>query len=224
MPYGNYRNRRYRRRSYRGRSGYRKPTTKSQDVQLNLSKLWRQIKYVKGMINSEKKFHDSSGSTAASATPTVHALTQIAQGDSQATRDGNSILVRNLRLSMLWSNHASATAGTFCRCVIVKDNQQVSDTDPQWLDVFESATVTSPLNAEKIGRFQLLKDMTFTLNNDDKENKIIKLNLPLKHHVRYNGTAGTDIQKGGLYLMYCSNQGANTAAVSLEARVSFYDN
>lgn len=179
--------------------------------------------YVKDMINVEKKFVDTATSTSISTTGQVVHLSDVAQGAGQSARDGNSIKVTYLGLNIGLTINASATA-SLVRILVVRDNQQVGDTSPTMANVLAAEDTTAFLNGSTLGRFSILYDKVFTLNSTGVANRMVHIKLPMKHHVRYNGTASTDIQKGGLYYMAVSNEATNTVAHYMNARLRYIDN
>lgn len=181
------------------------------------------VRQLKGIINSEKKYHTVSISGAMSSSGSVQALTAISQGDTNSTREGNSLLLKSLYLRMCITQHSSAVS-TFYRLLLIKDLQQVSDTSPGVTDIISSATIGSGLNKSNAGRFQVLHEFVFSTDNSKTTTRFIKKYIPQNFHIRYNGTTSTDIQKNGLYLVYLSDQGTNTPNLNATIVSSFYDN
>ena len=44
---------------------------------------------------------------------------------------------------------------------------------------------------------------------------VLNINRAMRHHIRYNGSANTDIQKGALYSCMVSNEATNTVQVAV---------
>ncbi len=183
------------------------------------------MKAIKKLINVEKKFANNTITTAGSTTATIAHLSTVAQGDTQLTRDGLSIKPQYLQVRALLTAHSSAGNSTF-RFMVVRDNQQVADTNPTVLQVLEAQSPQSMRSMEDIGRFNILYDLVWNTGNNGGESlhKVIIQNLPLSGHIRYNGSAATDVQKGGIFLIYFGNQAANTTTVACETRLVFTDN
>ena len=114
----------------------------------------RKVKYIAGLINVEKKKTDIVvGMTPDSTSVEVEYLSDIAQGDTVGARNGNSILVKGLRLSGDMSIHASAT-NTIVRLMVIRDTQQVADTSVSCVDVLDASVskyVHAPLNDNTVG-------------------------------------------------------------------------
>lgn len=187
------------------------------------------VKDIQSMVNAEKQKVDVSVSTSTiSSTPAVTHLTAIATGDAEGSRTANSILLKYLYINGTIQIHTSANFSRV-RCVVVRDKQQVGDTAPVYTDVFETAPSGSGtqafLNKNTVGRFDIIYDRTYALDAQRPQAIVSKM-IPLKSHARYNGSASTDIQKGGIYIMLVSDvtAGGNVPTVYLQARLAYYDN
>lgn len=210
---------RFRRRRARRAPWYRR---KYNAVQL-ASKALRGLNYVKGLVNSEM-FHNTISSVS-NPTPlgTIIPLTNIAIGDSAVTRTGNSLFVRSIVMNFNCSQNASALDNTFIRMVLFTDTQQVSDTTPVSGDIFATTGPNALVNLDSAGRYKFLKTWAFSLSTQNPA-KIIKYYKNIRHHVRYNGSAATDVQKGGIYLALVSSQSTNTPTLEYQIRVGYHDN
>lgn len=223
MPY----RRRIRKRPYRRRPRKPRPWLTARNVGSAFSyamAAYRGVKYLKGLVNAEMKdYGDTGNSGTFTTTPTITHLTAIAQGDGPTNRDGNSIFVRFVGIRMRCS-HDATNSSQFNRIVVVRDKQQVADGTPTWTDVFESADENSYLKDASKGRFDILYDCRFCFANNDKTARMFDIKIPMKHHVRFNDTAATDIQKGGIYLMLYGSNAANGTGYTWDSTVKFHDN
>lgn len=224
MPRRYYRRRRTYRRRRRNVPWYNKKYTPLQLAQKAISG----VRYLSGLVNSEKFKHDMTSSSTITRTGTMLHLTNIAQGDGDGQRTGNSIFVRNvgIRFSILYNT--SGASAQRVRMMLVIDSQQVGDTLPSVSDVLDVAgTASAPLsflNDQTVGRFKVLKSRMYTVYAD-KNNIVSQWNINLRHHVRYNGATATDIQKGGIYLLMVSSEdNTNPPAVERNIRVAYHDN
>lgn len=215
----------YRRRSYRGRRRRSKQAWynrrySAKDLAL---KALRNTKYIRGLVNSEM-FHKDFTTSAygISSAGVIFQLTEISQGNTMGTRTGNSILLRNLSQRLRLTKNTSAVT-TVVRVILFQDKQQVADTQPTIGDVLQSTSVDAPLNANNFGRFNILTSKVIVLDS----------NRPMYHkesfrsmfsHVRFNGTASTDISKNGLYVMFISDQPTNQPTLDYYSRLSYRDN
>ena len=209
---------RFRRRARRA-PWYRR---KYNAVQL-ASKALRGLSYVKGLVNSEMFHNTISNTTFPNPLGAIVPLTNIAIGDSAVTRTGNSLFVRSIVMNMNCSQNASALDNTFIRMILFIDTQQVSDTTPVSGDIFATTGPNALVNLDTAGRYKFLKTWEFALSTQNPA-KVIKYYKNIRHHVRYNGSAATDIQKGGLYLALVSSQSTNTPTLAYHARIGYHDN
>lgn len=225
MAYGYRRRVGYRRRR---RRVVRRPQYTSLGSAMHLARRAAQgVYYLKGLVNSELLKHDSSLSTYTdlSNAGVIFHLTGISQGDTQSTRTGNSIFVRSVDIRLFFK---TVHSHNLVRVALVADSQQLGDTLPSYTDIYDSSGSTiaplSHLNSGTVGRFRILYSRTFVLDDGEYANKAVKIFKKLRHHVRYNGTISTDIQKGGLYLVMVSNDGTNMPQYVMDYRVSYHDN
>lgn len=180
------------------------------------------VRAIKDLINVELFNFDISGSISNNTTATIQGLTDIAQGDTDGTRTGNSLLVKDYQMKLKITKHASAT-NTYIRHIIFRDNQQIKDTVPVVADLLQNSAYNDFYTATAKGRFSILNDRTYEL---DANNVGMSVNITKKmqKHVRYNGSAATDIQKGGIYSMWVSSEAANAPTIAYQNRVRYYDN
>ena len=178
---------------------------------------WSGVKYLRTLVNSEKHKLDTVITTSISSTGAITNLSAIAQGDAINQRTGNSVLATGVHLNMVFSLNASATA-SYVRALLFIDKQQVGDTSPSGSDLI-TGNYTGHLAASTVGRFQILFDYLFPLNDVGLKNKVIRKYIKLNKHIRFNGTASSDIQKGGLYMLLFSNEATNSVNTYIEARL-----
>jgi len=156
----------------------------------------------------------------------------IAVGDSDAGRTGNSILVKAVRLDALVRiNTTTPNTATYCRIMVVRDTQEVSDlSQPAISDVLEnvsdSGIIRSPLNSQTVGRYQVLSDAVFPIDTYHPQ-KSYSVYCPVMKHVRFNGTSSSDIQRGNIFF-YVINDGVsvglNNPTCDLNFRTYYHDN
>lgn len=226
MPYSRGYKRRYKKRRYakKGKSLWQT----GMGYYSKASWLAKQVWKLKGLVNSEMHKLDvnNAGGTVTTAAYAAH-LSAVAVGDTFDARTGNSIYARSLNIKgqVVYNGTAGATP-TFLRLLVVQDTQQIGDTSPAISDVLSTASsgYNAHINAATAGRFKLLYSDIHATDSVQNTVKKFDINLPMRHHIRYNGTASTDIQKGGLYIMAISDQATNGPKLIFDSRLSFHDN
>lgn len=188
-------------------------------------KAWSATKYLKGIINSEKHIADQNHtSTARNAT---FRIVNLAQGIGPDQRQGNSILLKSIYLRGQIEINSSVTSNTRYTLLLVRDNQQVSDTNPTVGQIFEDATdAESMLSRASAGRFSVIWRTTSFLTPvaGGRPVALISKYIKLNKHVRWNGPNDTDLQKGGYYLCLLSSESVNFTTLNFNSRIAYYDN
>lgn len=183
---------------------------------------WRGVKYLKGLVNSELFSLDATSTGTVSNIGSMTHITAIAQGDGVNGRTGNSILAKSVYIKMQLTKDSAAT-NTRVRLVLVRDNQQISDTAPSIANIYGSASTIAPIQSGAFGRFTILYDKTFNLTADNPQVNT-RVFQKLNHHVRYNGTADTDQQKNAIYWIQMSNEATNVPDYERVIRFRYHDN
>ena len=173
---------------------------------------------------------DSTNAYNPTSTGLITGINFIPQGDDEGQRQGNSVLLRKVA-NQISIEKAVSVPSTLVKVMLILDLQQSPDVSPNVSDVIEPsqvATTFAPmarLNKTTVGRFTILSSRLVYLNTF-KTSAVINLNKIMRHHVRFNGPASTDIQKGGIYLMTISDQ-ANAIDAPLcrrTTRIQYHDN
>lgn len=188
------------------------------------TKAYKAGKYLATMINAEKKKFDFTSTVNQSTTESVHYLNALAQGDTDASRDGNSVLMNTVSIRGTVSYNSAGATAQRVRIVLLQDKQQISDTVPTYTSVFETSSVIAPLNSDFVGRYNILYDKVFSLNASFGFQRQFSFGKYLNQHARFNGPLSSDIQRNGLYLMVISDQATNGPEVDLYSRLNYYDN
>ncbi|WP_445779127.1 hypothetical protein, partial [Shewanella sp.] len=142
------------------------------------------VKYLKGIINSELKTNGLGASVTPSSSGSIIHVTAITEGDTEQQRNGNSIFAKSLRAHFNLICNGSATA-TMLRIILFWDNQQIEDTSPIVADVLESTDPLSHINHASYGRFKVLYDRNFTLDNVTNKQRLVNVNRYFAHHVKW---------------------------------------
>lgn len=189
-------------------------------------KAWAGVWKLKGLVNSEllKKDVAESGTPVTSAGVYSVLLSPIAQGDGNVDRTGNSVFARALNIKGNIVYNSSGNTTQFMRIAVVLDTQQIGDTSPSYTDLYQSADYNSHVNRSTAGRFKILYSKVHQVDTVNNLSRPLNINIPMRHHIRFNGTASTDIQKGGIYILASSSEGTNGPYIRYDSRLSYHDN
>lgn len=220
--------RRYSRSGYTPRRGaYRRgtqrgPKGKWEQVYTYASKALRIANFAKSMLNTEVKYHDTqlAGTYGPGAT---FNLSNIAVGDTNTTRDGNSILVKKLNVKYTLTKNSLAPTD-FVRVMFYVDHQS-RGSKATVTDVLQGDSIDAFMNRDHTARYRILANDVFALN-DNTPNVYVDRNFDLSHKIKYDGTANTeaDLDSGGVYVLITSKDPTNIGTVDLDSRLRFIDN
>lgn len=179
---------------------------------------------IKKLINVEHHKHDTNVTgSQISNTGAIFSLTDVAQGDGQGERSGDSILCQSM-FSRTTVTISPSAVTTCLRYIIFQDKQQISDSEPAVTDVLQTASCLSPLNEITVGRFKILHDTLYTVQDNGVAIRFTKMFKELNTHVRFNGSAGSDHQKNTIYLLALSDQATNKPILASHIRLNYTDN
>ena len=142
---------------------YRKPGKKGYGKYIgygvsSIPYLMKGLKFLKSIVNAEKKFHQATSSPTSSSTGSITQVSAIAQGDTASTRDGNSILAKYMTFRSRIVKHASAT-NTSVRIIIFVDLLNTGTT-PTFADLLsDPSSIISNKLIGSSSRFWILKDV-----------------------------------------------------------------
>lgn len=225
MPYG--RGRRMRRGARR--MGRRKRGGFGIGSAIGLARAaYRGYRYIRGLVNVEKKFYDVTGSGTVTTTPGVAALTGMAQGTDYNQREGLSVKTKSLYLqgNITCNPNIAGSYGQTVRVVIVidKDNQ---GSNPGWGDVFESSSIISAVNHTNGKRFQILMDHNFKVAPGSTDGVInFKRFIRCSQHLKWSSTTGTSFREGHMFLLLLSDTANvnNVPTINYYSRLRYVDN
>jgi len=167
---------------------------------------------------------------------TTTQITAVAQGDTQSTRTGNTINVTSVSIIGRWSKAGDTaySGNAFYRWAVVVDKEQVADTLPAASAIFTGSPIGNFPNLDNLERFRILYlspvfENARMSSDTDATTSVATINSHWKWSwkgnikVSYNGTAGTDIEKNGIYVVYLSNDTQDTIDVAATARIGYTD-
>jgi len=201
------------RRTHRKRTIPRKPhTITNAEAAWKLARsAWKGIKYLKTLVNSEKNKFDMQPYAAGtvlnvpSVSTTMALISKFGEGSDEGQRIGYSIFMNGLLLQYNIRNASASPPVCSVRVLLVIDTQCGPDVTTLALsdvlsDVSNTGCIESALNSQSVGRYKIIYNKVHNMNAVFHTQATVKKYIKLMHHVRYNGSTSTDIQKGGLYV------------------------
>lgn len=197
---------------------------------------YNMAKVVASIVNSEKKYFDNTVAYDTNTTASVTCLTNMAQGDTNITRNGNSIALKSLQVHGYWQGDTGVPSEQ-CRVMIVRDNDNLGGTAPAITDVLEASGVLQLRNKNTPKRFTMLYDHIYTGSSDSpvkkldyfKKFKMLKdrQGNPTKSvRCLFDGTTANDYTRGHIFLIAVGNTAtaSTTSTLQLHTRIRYYDN
>lgn len=211
MPYLRTK-RRFRKKSYKGYSKKSSLVTKN---------------YLKNYLNKnvEFKYYDHDESTTVDSSGAVYSLTDIPQGDTDITRDGDKLILKNVQLR---GTISLADASNAVRIIVFQWHPLDSASIPAVSAIIQyigTYGIVSPYHHDGRTQFTVLSDKTYLVNNVSMPYMVFRQRVPLKYakkQVAY--TAGGSF--GYNKIMYLAITDSGTTAhplVSTQSRVYFTD-
>jgi len=174
---------------------------------------------------------------------TVTQLSTIPQGDLVFSRRGNIVRARYMVWRLLTKLAANTSASAAIRMIIFQDNQ-MNATIPTTVQVLDNHNevgtigplITSHLNDSFPGRFKILADRTYGLNQGalayDGAAVIYSANTYVKRGYKrltrlaplvYNGALGGSISNGQIFVLFITDID-EAVQYTFQWRLGFYDN
>lgn len=188
----------------------------------------RAVRGIRNLVNSEAKFVDANATNTPDTTGVVNILTLIAQGTTDTTRIGNSVLSQSLDIKCTFVPSASATA-SFVRYIVFIDKYDGAGTAPTLANLLQATvSVQSFMNMDNSDRFVVLRNDVVPLTLVGNNRAVYReIHLKLTDlHVKYDGTtaAQASCTNNHIYFALLSNEAINTPSVSWVTRYRFVDN
>lgn len=218
---------------YRGKRNYRKKNVAWYNRKYNAmqiaGKALSGVKYIKTMINAEKKYHDVTFvNIGMNNSGAIYSLSAIAQGDTSVQREGKSLLCNSIFVRGSVNVNGSANSNVV-RLMVIRDTMNTG-TLPVVTDVLDySGTVLAPMapiSRTKAGRFSVLWSQTFTMSLAGNQVQLFKKYIKVDKHVKYTGPLATDEYKGQLFLLAIASTptGIGEPYIDMTSRTGYYDN
>ncbi len=217
----------YRRKNYKrsARPGYRRC---AKMVYSDAAKALTIARGVRRLLNVEVKFHDNQQTAVAlTNVPIIRELTNIAQGDTGSTRDGNQCKVIGIELAYIIIANTS-TPFTSVRIMIVLDkqtNQAIYVNTDLLDDITATDNILSPRQLNNLDRFSILYDRVHMLSTAFPTvtvKKFIKKEIKL----RYDNAAAaiTSLTMNSLSFVQMTSEPTNVPAITSFTRIRYVDN
>lgn len=187
---------------------------------------------VRSLINVEKKWFDAQNTGYPTGvnvvgTGTVYHLSNILQGDTSSSREGNSVKLSSIYVTGSIGLGTGATSSQRVRLILFRDNDNQGAL-PTVTSVLLSALISSPMALTNPGRFSVLMDKTYMVYtaNSGPSSLSVKKYIKNKYHIKYGGNAGTiaDARTGNLFLLAISDTTANDPFLVYDVRLRYIDN
>jgi hypothetical protein len=182
--------------------------TKAQVRQMIESRVGHEVenKYFDTLLSSSTDF-DSTG-------PAPTQLCNMAQGSSDTTRDGDSIVLKNLQWALTFRyNQINTTTNlslsiNTCRFIIFAWKPFYADVAPTNSKIMTYVTTSyaaeGPYSHDGIDQFEIIHDECFVLDGISKASKLCKGSMKLDHAVQFKAASTTNMA-GGLYYLLMSD-------------------
>ncbi len=184
---------------------------------------------VKRLLNVEFNHHDvQTNLQAIGTTATITQLSNISQGDTSTTRDGDSIKITAISGKYDFLTNPSATV-SIIRIMLVLD-KQTNGAIYSIGDLLEDTTaqdiLVTPLNLDNKHRFKILWSRKIHLSKTGEGGRTVKFYKKVSIKLRYGTNLGTiaDLNSDSLSLVMVSTQATNTPTVTSYTRLRYIDN
>lgn len=214
---------------------------KAKSVVQKVTRLERVVRSLK----PELKFIDlnNDATNVSTANGLVTHLTALAGGTTQTTRVGNAIRISSIQVNWLPVLSLGSVdvqqANSGVRFFVVQDTQQAVDAAPTAALIFDQPSLpfTNLRVNTALTRFKILYDskpMIFSyglisVGNPSPESNVVfhrNIEIPCNITTRFNGSATSDIEKNGIYLVVLSNcliSGSSSFDYFCTSRIVFSD-
>lgn len=177
---------------------------------------------LKQLINVEQKHVDTTTSTTNTYNGTLVTFNEIAQGDTDNTRDGDSLLNKKINIKGFIVAAASGAINDVVRIIIFKDKQNTITTPGQYLR--DVGSIYAPLSQkQRDNQFQTKKiyDNTFSVDSGNPL-KIFSIKIDqLDDHTNF--VSGTTTITSGAYKMLIIGTVAPAGANSITTYTSRFE-
>lgn len=186
-------------------------------------------RHLKGLLNVEYKFNDVQlTSVGVTTTHNIMQCSNIDQGLTDITRNGNSIKAVSFEYRMVIKQNETATQSQL-RIIVIKDKQTngvIYAANDLLADVSSFDAIVAPFDPNNKYRFTVLSDRVVSLQDSGKKTAYIKWRTSLNDKIRYDASANdiTDLTSSSFSIFIISNEVTNSPVVTAFARLRYVDN
>lgn len=189
----------------------------------SIGALASEVRLLKDMVNVEQKYIDTSGNGTISTTGVIGILSLCAQGNTDITRNGNQIKLKDIHIKIDINRNASAAVNR-CLAMLICD-KEYDGANPTIANILAASNVLSPLNKDFSKRFVVLKTKHFNIDASEAS-KSFTWYTKLPFHCFYDGATAAqgDCKENQILLLLLEDQAINVASYAYYARINFFDN
>lgn len=217
-----YKKRVYKKRPVNGRIRAQQIGSKAGSMAYSAYKL---ASKVAKMVNAEEKFYETGLSAfAVDYVGVLTVLNGMAQGDTDSTRDGDSIKCKHLSLKGYID--AGATTCTVFRIIVFEDKQNQVSAVTDFMTLSGASTAPNGFKIyDKRFRTKVLLDKTYSFSDTGPNSGHFEFEIPLGHHTQFDAGT-TTINTGAYKYIMISNRAPASAEpiVSVHSRLTYIDN
>ncbi len=175
------------------------------------------------MNQAENKFLDDSVTDTSlidtDATSLQNGIAiQVPQGDGENSRDGNKIRAKGITLRLLMTTTVSASV----RFLLIK--VPVFDSGLDFTTPFTAVGVNGQLPRNTEGKYKVLWDRIYNIDNDSKGSVAIKRYQRLNCRMEYiSASTAAPIRNNVLLFAFTENTSASAITVALDSRLHYAD-
>lgn len=188
-------------------------------------------------INTEAKYFDQAAAVVFNTPGTNDSLTcltgAIAQGLTDVTRIGNSLLAKDIQVKMAFNFAATTTVvGLHCRWMVFVWKENVQSNTPTVAKIFENpSNLYSTLNKDYTDQFVVLKDKFFCMNANmipattlTQGFSSTKFYKKLNWHMRFLDGTNNGWTQNHIYILFRGSGTSVSGACTFVSRLNYTDN
>lgn len=185
-------------------------------------------KRAKLLSQGDLKYIYPNATVVLTSTADIANLNGVAEGTDVSERVGLKMRQKWMRFN--FRAISTSTAQSLNRILIIRDKRQDSDTVPAIGEILENST--DPLsfitdNAPK--RYQILYDKMFLLSgtsagtDEVPTESLFRTSFKSDFDVEFNGSAATDYERNGVYMVMLSDQATTRSSVTYRGCITYRD-